>query len=127
MYRFISKWISEEIRSGLVMHQHQQCKHSNYPFCKADNETIQHVLHCTCSSHIHVTLLQHLQARLSLQHADPRITTFLITGLTKMVPFSIFYSSCLIIRSNIHLTFISQKVYFPLSPLSRHSSNVILT
>ena len=84
MQKFISKWLSGDTATGLVMKRRKQRLHAHCPICGEDDEHLLHVLICpdTTSVDFRKPLLTELETWLIEEDTHPDITEYLMTGLT---------------------------------------------
>ena len=81
---FITKWISKDTATGVIMVQRKKRLHSNCPLCHLPNEDTLHVLQCQSSSATshRTNLLAELTSWLKSVDTHPDITTYINTGLS---------------------------------------------
>ena len=81
---FMTKWISEDIASGVVMVRRKQRMHSNCPMCNLPGENTTHILQCQHSTicTLRIDLLSELKVWLASKDTDPDIINFIHKGLT---------------------------------------------
>jgi len=84
MQKFISKWLSGDTATGLVMKRRKQRLHAHCPRCGEDNEHLLHVLICPAEATVDFRkpLLTDLETWLIDEDTHPNIADYLITGLT---------------------------------------------
>jgi hypothetical protein len=84
MQKFISKWLSGDTATGLVMKRRKQRLHAHCPLCGEDDEHLLHVLICpdVTAVDFRKPLLTELETWLIDEDTDPDIAGYLLTGLT---------------------------------------------
>ena len=84
MQKFISKWLSGDTATGLVMKRRKQRLHAHCPLCGEDDEHLLHVLICTDATAVDFRkpLLTELETWLIDEDTHPDIAEYLLTGLT---------------------------------------------
>ena len=82
--KFISKWVSEDTATGLVMVRRKQRDSSACPRCDAENEHLVHILSCPQQSAKETTqsLLTELEHWLIQEDTHPQLTAALMHTLT---------------------------------------------
>jgi len=82
--KFISKWISEDMATGLVMVRRKQQDSSACPRCDAVNEHLVHILSCPQQSAKETTqsLLTELEHWLIQEDTHPQLTAALMHTIT---------------------------------------------
>ena len=82
--KFISKWVSEDTATGLVMVRRKQRDSSACPRCNADNEHLVHILTCPQDAAKELThsLLDELEHWLIQEDTHPQLTAALLHTLT---------------------------------------------
>jgi predicted RNA-binding Zn-ribbon protein involved in translation (DUF1610 family) len=81
---FMSKWVSGQTATGVVMVKRKQRVSSECPRCGEDGEHLLHILTCkaqSASSDLFDSLLNTLEGWLTDVQTHPLLTTFLIDGL----------------------------------------------
>ena len=81
---FISKWISKDTATGVIMVQRKKILHANCPLCHLANEDTLHVLRCqSTSTTLHRNnLMVELTCWLKSVDIHPDITTYISSGLS---------------------------------------------
>jgi hypothetical protein len=84
MQKFISKWLSGDTATGLVMKRRKQRLHAHCPLCGEDDEHLLHVLICpdAIAVDFRKPLLTELETWLIDEDTHPDIAEYLLTGLT---------------------------------------------
>ena len=84
MQKFISKWLSIDTATGLVMKRRKQWLHAHCPRCGEDEEHLLHVLICPAEATVDFRkpLLTELETWLTDEDTHPDIAEYLLTGLT---------------------------------------------
>jgi hypothetical protein len=84
MQKFISKWLSGDTATGLVMKRRKQRLHAHCPRCGEDDEHLLHVLICSADAAVDIRqpLLTDLENWLIDEDTHPDIADYLLTGLT---------------------------------------------
>jgi hypothetical protein len=84
MQKFISKWLSGDTATGLVMKRRKQRLHAHCPLCGEDDEHLLHVLICPDATAVDFRkpLLTELETWLIHEDTHPDIAEYLLTGLT---------------------------------------------
>jgi hypothetical protein len=84
MQKFISKWLSGDTATGLVMKSRKQRLRAHCPHCGEDNEHLLHVLICSADAAVDFRqpLLSDLENWLIDEDTHPDIADYLLTGLT---------------------------------------------
>jgi len=84
MQKFISKWLSGDTATGLVMKRKKQCLHAHCPLCGEDDDHHLHVLICPDATAVdfRIPLLTELETWFIDKDTYPDIAEYLMTGLT---------------------------------------------
>jgi hypothetical protein len=81
--KFISKWISADTPTGVVMQRRKQRIHSHCPRCNADKEDLLHILTCASEDIVEhrQNLLIELEVWFETEDTHPDIQTFFLDVL----------------------------------------------
>jgi len=84
MQKFISKWLSKDTATGIVMQCRKQQLHAHCPRCRDDYEHLLHVLVCSADSAVDFRkpLLADFETWLLNKDTQPDIAEYLLTGLS---------------------------------------------
>ena len=86
MQKFISKWLSGDTATGLVMKRRKQCLHNQCILCGEDDDHHLHVLICPAEAAVdfQIPLLAELETCLIHENIHQDIAEYLMTGLISL-------------------------------------------